>query len=271
MRTYYLSNIHMNWQFGFMPLACRACLLLILLTASESLFCKDLEDAGEIIRKMELILRGDSSFGEYRMTITDPDWQRTLTLKVWEKSIDNKTFVSILSPPKEAGIVTLKIQYEMWNYLPRVERVVKIPPSMMMQPWMGSDFSNDDLVKASSMVKDYTHKVLQEERLRGEDAYKVELLPKPEAPVVWGRILAWVRMKDSMPLRQEFFNEEGELIRVLKFKDIRKVRSREIPVLWEMVPVKKVGRKTVMEVIDLQIDIDIDDSFFSLQNLKGAR
>ncbi len=220
---------------------------------------------------MDLILRGDSSFGVYRMSITDPDWQRTLTLKAWEKRVDNRTFIEVLSPPKEAGIVTLKIIHEMWNYLPRVERVIKIPPSMMMQPWMGSDFSNDDLVKASSIVRDYSHKVLEEVLIRGEEAYKVELLPMPEAPVVWGKILAWVRIVDSMPLRQEFFNEDGELIRVLDFRDIRRIRGREIPVFWEMTPVKKPGRKTVMEVIDLQIDIDIDDSVFSIQNLKGAR
>jgi len=263
--------VHFCRQYRFFPAIWSAGLLLFLLTVSADAFCKDPADAKEIIRKMDLILRGDTSFGEYRMTITDPDWQRTLTLKVWEKTKDNKTFINILSPPKEAGIVTLKIQYEMWNYLPRVERVVKIPPSMMMQPWMGSDFSNDDLVKVSSLVNDYSHKVLQEVELRGEDAYKVELLPRPEAPVVWGRILAWVRVADSMPLRQEFFDEEDELIRVLDFRDIRKIRDREIPVYWEMTPVKKAGRKTVMEVIDLQVDIDIDDAVFSIQNLKGAR
>lgn len=227
--------------------------------------------AQEIIRKMDLILRGDTSFGTYRMSITDPDWERTLEFQAWENRQENKTFIRILSPPKEAGIVTLKVGQEMWNYLPRVERVIRIPPSMMMQSWMGSDFTNDDLVKASSIVSDYTHNVLAEEELRGDLAYKVELVPEPSAPVVWGKLLAWVRKHDSMPLRQEFYDEQGELVRVLDFTDIRQVRGREVPMHWEMTPVNARGRKTVMELIDLEIDVGIEDSVFSIQNLKKAR
>jgi outer membrane lipoprotein-sorting protein len=225
-------------------------------------------DAREVIRKMDLLMRGDSSFGSYRMTITDPDWERTLTLNAWELRTGKKTFIQILSPAKEAGIVTLKIDFEMWNYLPRVERIVKIPPSMMLQPWMGSDFTNDDLVKASSIVADYSHEILAEETISGHDAYKVELIPNPDAPVVWGRIFAWVRKSDSMPLRQEFFAEDGELIRVLRFDNIREVRGREVPTYWEMIPVGEKGRQTVMEVLDLEIDAEIDESIFTLRNLK---
>ncbi|HJP04043.1 MAG TPA: outer membrane lipoprotein-sorting protein [Gammaproteobacteria bacterium] len=225
-------------------------------------------DAKEVIRKMDLLLRGDSSFGSYRMTITDPDWQRTLTLNAGENRIDDKTFIEILSPAKEAGIVTLKIGLEMWNYLPRVERIIKIPPSMMFQPWMGSDFTNDDLVKASSVVTDYSHEIVAEEIVSGFQAYKVELIPKPDAPVVWGRLLVWVRQSDSMPLRQEFFADDGELIRVLQFDNIVEVRGREVPTYWEMKPVGEKGRQTTMEVLDLEIDVEIDDRVFSLRNLK---
>lgn len=228
-------------------------------------------DAKAIIEKMDLILRGDSSFGTYKMTIIDPDWQRTLTLKAWEKRKNKKTFIHILSPPKEKGIVTLKIGNEMWNYLPRVERVIKIPPSMMLQPWMGSDFTNDDLVKSSSLVRDYHHKILAEEKIQTFDTYKVELLPKPEAPVVWGRIVSWVRKKDSMPLKQEYYNERDELIRVLTFSAIKEVRGKVIPTQWEMIPTKKKARKTIMQVLDLRIDVQINDAVFSLKNLKQVR
>ena len=229
---------------------------------------EDVPDAKEIIRKMDLILRGETSFGTYRMTIVDPDWQRTLELKAWEKRQDKKTFIRILSPAKEEGIVSLKVEAEMWNWLPRVERIIKIPPSMMMQPWMGSDFTNDDVVKASSVVADYSQTVLGEEVLEGYDTYKVELIPHPDAPVVWGRILVWVVQVDSMPLRQEFYSERGKLIRVLEFSDIRDIRGRTVPTRWKMTPIAKAGRQTVMEVIDLEIDIEIDDSIFSLRNLK---
>jgi outer membrane lipoprotein-sorting protein len=225
-------------------------------------------DPSEIIRKMELILRGDASYGIYQMTITDPDWKRTIEFSAWEKRQEKKTFIRVQSPAKEAGNVTLKIGYEMWNYLPRIERVIKVPPSMMMQPWNGSDFSNDDLVKASSVLLDYTHTLLAEEAYLEHAAYKIELLPDPDAPVVWGKILAWVRVKDSMPLRQEYYSENGKLIRTLELADFREVRGRLIPTRWVMTPVSKSGRSTIMEVLDLEIDGEIDDSIFSLRNLK---
>ena len=133
---------------------------------------------------------------------------------------------------------------------------------------MGSDFTNDDLVKASSIVTDYSHEIVAEETVSGFPAYKVELVPQPDAPVVWGRLLAWVRQSDSMPLRQEFFAEDGELIRILRFDNIREVRGREVPTYWEMKPVAEKGRQTTMEVLDLEIDVEIDDGIFSLRNLK---
>lgn len=228
-------------------------------------------DASEIIRRMEQILRGDSSYGVYRMSITDPDWQRTLEFQAWEKRHDGKTFIRILAPAKEAGIVTLKVGQEMWNYLPRVERVIRIPPSMMMQSWMGSDFTNDDLVKVSSILDDYTHRVLGAEEIAGEQAWKVELLPREDAPVIWGRLLAWVRQRDSMPLRQEFYDEQGALVRVLEFSDIAVLGGREVPRRWEMTPADRNGRRTVMELVELELDLAIDDEVFSLQNLKKAR
>jgi len=253
------------------PVAFFAVSLIVTFLLPTRIYADDQIDAKEIVRKMDRVLRGDSSQGYYRMSIVDPDWKRTLRLRAWEKRKDKKTFIRILSPPKEKGIVTLKIGFEMWNYLPRVERTIKIPPSMMMNPWMGSDFTNDDLVKASSIVKDYTHQVLSEKMMRGQMAYKIELLPIPDAPVVWGRILVWVRKSDSMPLRQEFFSERGELIRMLTFSNIKAVRGRTIPTQWEMTPMNKEGRKTTMEVLDIEIDAPIDDAIFSFRNLKKVR
>ncbi len=228
-------------------------------------------DATEIIRRMDLILRGDTSYGRYHMTILDPDWERRLTFEAWEDRNAKKTFIRILSPAREKDIVTLKIRYEMWNYLPRVERVIKIPPSMMLQPWMGSDFTNDDLVKASSFVTDYSHTVVAKETLQGNPVYRLELIPHVDAPVVWGRILVWVVRQDSMPLRQEFYNERGELIRVLEFSTIRAIHGRRIPTHWVMTPIAEQGRKTIVDVVDLQIDVPLDDGIFSLRNLKKTR
>jgi hypothetical protein len=130
-----------------------------------SVLAEELIDGKEIIRRMDELIRGETGMGIYEMTIKDPRWERTLKLRVWETRKDKKTFIRILSPPKEKGIGTLKIGLEMWNYLPRVERTIKIPPSMMMQPWMGSDFTNDDLVKESSIVEDYIHRVIGKEKI----------------------------------------------------------------------------------------------------------
>ena len=223
----------------------------------------------EIVRRAERILRGESNRGTYEMTVTTPRWERTLKLKVWQKGLE-KTFIRILEPPKEAGIGSLKLGYQMWNYIPRVERVIKIPPSMMMQPWMGSDFTNDDLVKESSIVHDYTHRLLGVESLGGERAYRVEAVPKPQAPVVWGRIVLWIRQADFMPLRQDYYDERGRLIRRLVFSDFRRLHGRLLPTRWEMIPLteKKKGRRTVIRVLDVEYNIPLDDGIFTLRNLK---
>ena len=232
---------------------------------------EELIDGKEIIRRMDLLIRGETSVGIYEMSIKDPNWQRTLKLKVWESRKENKSFIRILAPPKEEGIGTLKIELEMWNYLPRVERIIKIPPSMMMQPWMGSDFTNDDLVKQSSIVEDFSHTVIGKEKMDGFDSYRVEAIAKPDAPVVWGKILYWVRVGDFIPLRQEFYSEKGELIRVMSFKDIKEIGGRVLPTYWQMVPVKKKDRMTSLRIIEVEFDVPLSEEIFSLRNLKRVR
>jgi outer membrane lipoprotein-sorting protein len=142
---------------------------------------------------------------------------------------------------------------------------------MMMQPWMGSDFTNDDLVKESSIVEDYVHKVMGKEKIDGFDAYHVEAVAKPDAPVVWGKILYWVRVEDFIPLREEFYSEKGELIRVMSFSDIKEIGGRVLPTFWKMVPVKKKDRMTTFRLIEVEFDIPIPDEIFTLRNLKRIR
>ena len=232
---------------------------------------EELINGRAIIRKMDLLMRGDTIIGTYEMTITDPNWERTLRLTAWENRKEKKTFIRILSPPKEEGIGTLKIGFEMWNYLPKVERIIKVPPSMMMQSWMGSDFTNDDLVKESSIVEDYLHRLVGEVKLNGYEAYHVEAVPKPDAPVVWDKIHYWVRKGDYIPLRQEFYSEKGELIRVMTFSDIKKMGGRVIPTFWRMVPVKKEGKQTTLRIVDAEFNRPIDAEIFTLRNLRRVR
>lgn len=226
-----------------------------------------LSEGREILDKVEKLLWGSTVQGEYEMTITTPRWQRTLGMKVWMER-PKRSFVRIVSPAKEAGIGSLRIGPEMWNYLPNVERIIKIPPSMMLQPWMGSDFSNDDLVKESSILDDYTHKVLGTVQQAGEAVIQIEAVPKPDAAVVWGRIVYWVRRSDTMPLKQEFFNERGELIRVMSYSDVKKVGGRVLPTRWEMRPQNKPGNFTTIVLKDAAYEQPIGDEVFSQRNLQ---
>ena len=223
--------------------------------------------AEEITRKAEDLMRGRSNTATLTMTITTPNWERTLTMDSWEKGKD-KSLVKITSPAKEAGTVSLKVENNMWNYLPSVEKIIKIPPTMMMQSWMGSDFTNDDLVKESSIVDDYDPSVLGKETLDQGEAYVVELIPKPEAAVVWGRIVAYIRDGDYVPLKYEYYDEKGKLIRVMDLTEIKEMGGRTIPTVWTMVPKTKEGRETVIILNRIEFDVPISDDIFSRSNLE---
>jgi outer membrane lipoprotein-sorting protein len=226
--------------------------------------------ATEIVKKMDQLLRGKTSVGTYEMTVVTPNWERTLRMDAW--SIGNEmTFIRITSPAKEAGVGSLRIETNMWDYLPKVERIIKIPPSMMMQPWMGSDFTNDDLVKESSVVKDYTHELLGKEDIDGFNAYKIALIPKPDAPVVWGKVIAYVRASDFVPLREEYYTEKGKLVRVLTFSDIKKMDDRVIPTTWVMQPVDDPGKHTMLKIEKIVFNQSIPENVFTLENLKHVK
>lgn len=230
----------------------------------------DSTKARDIVKRSDDLMRGNSNQGIYTMTVHTPDWQRRLKLHVYSLGRD-KIFIRILEPAKEAGIGTLRIGNEMWNYLPSVERIIKIPPSLMMESWMGSDFANDDLVKESSLVHDYTHKILAEEKVDGWEAYKIRLLPKPNAAVIWGKVIRWIRKKDDVPLREEYYSDRGELIKVLTFSDIGPVSDRVIPRTWTMRSVKKKDHYTVIKLKDVTYDQPIDKNIFSMMYLKRAQ
>lgn len=224
-------------------------------------------DGREILDRVEKLLWGNTVKGDYEMTISTPRWQRTLGLRVWMER-PRRSFVRIVSPVKEAGIGSLRIGNEMWNYLPNVERIVKIPPSMMLQPWMGSDFTNDDLVKESSILDDYTQKVIGTSQFGGDTLVLVEARPKPEAAVVWGRIVYTVRQRDWMPLRQEFFSERDELVRVMTLGDVRQVGGRLLPTRWEMRPQAKPDNVTQIVLKDAVFNQPIDAEIFTQRNLQ---
>jgi len=224
----------------------------------------------EIIKKADDKNRGLSSKGEMTMTIVRSDWSRAVSMKAWSKGTDY-SMVLITSPPKEKGQVFLKRGNEMWNWVPSIEKMVKLPPSMMLQSWMGSDFTNDDLVKQSSIVTDYNHKLLGKETIRGLECYKIELIPLPYAAVVWGKIISWITTNGFDLWKSEYYDEDMDLINVENAYDIKKMGDRNIPTRMEIVPVTKKGQKTVLEISTMQFNIPIEESFFSQQNMKKVR
>jgi outer membrane lipoprotein-sorting protein len=226
--------------------------------------------AQEIIKRSDDLMRGDTLRGKYQMTVETPDWKRTLELDAYSIGRE-KTFIRILNPPKEKGITTLRIKNNMWNYLPKVERTIKIPPSMMLQPWMGSDFTNDDLVKESSVVHDYTHKIVNEEMAGPELIYVIQLDPKPEAAVTWGKLIFRVRHSDFVPLREEFYSEHGKLIKVLEYSEVKQMSDREIPTVWKMTSMTKKSHVTIIKVDDVVYNEPVADSIFTMANLKSPR
>ena len=223
--------------------------------------------AREIIQKSDEKNRGRTSQGEMVMTVIRPDWSRSVTIKSWEKG-DKLTMLLITAPAKDKGQVFLKIQTDMWNWVPSIERMIKIPPSMMMQPWMGSDFTNDDLVKESSIVKDYVHKLIGKDTVRNQLCYRIELIPLPSAAVTWGKVIMWITVADYLQWKAEFYDEDGELINVMNASVVKRMGDREIPTRLEIVPVAKRGHKTVIDIRSAVFNEPIDDSFFTQQNMK---
>lgn len=224
----------------------------------------------QIVQAVEELLWGDTSQGRYAMTITTPHWQRTLEMQVWMDRPE-RTFIRILAPQKEKGIGSLRIKDEMWNYLPKVERTVKVPPSMMLQPWMGSDFTNDDLVKESNVINDYQHRIIDTRFIDETETYIIEAMPREDAAVVWGKLVYYVRKKDLIPIKQEYYSERGELIKVLSFSELQKMGGRLLPTKWRMQTVGKEGHDTVIMVKEVEFDRPINDRVFSLSNLRIER
>lgn len=252
----------------------KRCLLwvsvLILTTVPGGLLSAAEPSAQDIIKEAEDLMRGQSNVGTMTMIITTPHWERTMTMDSWEKGKD-KSLVKVIAPAKDAGTISLKVEQNMWNYIPSVEKVIKVPPSMMMQSWMGSDFTNDDLVKESSISRDYNAAITGKKQLPEGETYVLELIPKPEAAVVWGKIVAYVRVTDHIPLMYEYYDEKGKLIRVMELTDIKRMGGRTIPTRWTLIPKTKKGKnKTVIVLDKIEFNVPISDEVFSLSKLKGG-
>ncbi len=228
------------------------------------------QNATEIVKKSNDKVRGKTSQGVMTMTIIRPKWRRTVEMKSWSKG-SQYSLILIKKPVRDRGSGYLKRAREMWNWLPKVGRVVKMPPSMMNQSWMGSDFTNDDLVRQSSVVNDYTHKIVGSETVSGRSCYKILLTPKPNAPVVWGKVEMWISKKDYLQMQSKMYDEDGYLVNTMRGSKVKKLGGRVIPSYMEMIAADKPNQKTVLEYKSISFDKPISNGFFSVQNMKRVR
>ncbi|MBT8181189.1 MAG: outer membrane lipoprotein-sorting protein [Eudoraea sp.] len=228
------------------------------------------QDASEIIKKVDQKMRGNSSSSNMTMKIVRPDWSREISMKGWSLGTDF-SLILITAPARDQGTGFLKRDKELWNWQPTIDRVIKLPPSMMTQSWMGSDFTNDDLVKESSIVNDYDHFIRGDTTITARDAWKLELIPKEGAPVVWGRILIYVSKDDYIELLIKYYDEDDFLINTMILSDIREMGGRVIPARMDMIPAENPEHRTVIYYNDIQFDIGISEDFFSIQKMKRIR
>lgn len=227
-------------------------------------------DATEIVRRADDNRRGNSSYSEIRMTIVRPTWSREIGIKSWSKGNDY-SLTLITAPAKEKGQAFLKRQKDLWNWQPSIGRMIKMSSSIMGQSWMGSDFTNDDMVRESSTVNDYTHSLEKTEKVREFDCYKVILIPKEDAAVVWGKVLMWVSTADFVEMKTEFYDEDNTLINTFNGYEVKSYGKRKLTSRMEVVPADKPNQKTVMTVDKYEFDLPVDESFFSQQKMKSLK
>lgn len=228
------------------------------------------QTALEIVQKTEDKLRGEQSYSELSMTIVRPNWERTIKMKSWSRGTRN-SLIYITHPSRDKGTVYLKKDKEIYNWIPSIERNVKLPPSMMMQSWMGSDFTNDDLVSESSLVRDYEHKLMGETEIGQRKVWQIELRPKPEAAVVWGKILLHIDQAEFIHLKTEFYDEEEDLVSVMEAYNLKDFGGRILPATQVMKPVAEPGNKTILNYQVLDFDRNIPREYFTTQYMKRVR
>jgi len=222
-------------------------------------------EAQAIIKKLEKNLRGDYLYSTMSMIVTSKRGKRTVKIESWSEGND-KRFIKILYPKKDKGITFLKIDNQMWQYIPKIERIIKIPPSMMLQSWMGSDFTNDDMVKESSLEDDYNAAILS----KNGDSATLELTPKPNAAVVWGKIVIDVDLKNAVPIKEIFYDDMMQKVRVMTFSKVEQHGSHFIPMVMELQPLDADKKQNRTKVIFEKVTFDtkIDPSYFTKQALK---
>lgn len=226
--------------------------------------------AKEIIDKANTNKFGNTSESVMEMTIIRPKWTRSITMKNWTLGKEY-SMVLITAPAKEKGQVFLKHESEMWNWIPTISRMIKLPPSMMSQGWMGSDYTNDDMVNEGAIVNEFTHKVLREEKFEGSDCYVIESIPNESSDVIWGKKITWVSKDKFLPLKTESYDEDMYLVKTETASKIMEMGGKIIPTVFTIIPADEPNQKTVLTIKSVIFDKKISQSFFTQQNMKRVR
>lgn len=254
----------MNWKFFTVS-------LLIFWSVPAFNLYPQVLTATEIIRRADDKFKGEQTgYSEMTMTIVRPAWKRTVVFKSWSMK-DDYALALITAPAREKGQTFLKRKNEMWSWNPAINRLIKLPPSMMSQGWMGSDYTNDDILKESSVVNDYTHETEKEEEIDGRQCYKIKLKAKDDADVIWGSQIWWVDKNEYIVLKSELYDEDGYLVRTERGSELKTIDGRFLPTLIELVPADTEGNKTIIKIVEMKFNIKMDESFFSQQNMKNIR
>lgn len=228
------------------------------------------QEAKDIVKKADEKVKGNTSFSSITIQTIRPSWSREITVKAWTKGNDYSAIL-VVTPAKEKGIVYLKRKKEVWNWIPSIERTIKMPPSMMNQSWMGTDFTNDDLVKEASILEDYNHTFLDDIVITKRICHRIQLLPKPKASVVWGKLIMCIDKKDYLMLHVDYYDEDGKLVNTMVGSDIRILGNRLLPARIEMIPADKKGYKTILLYNSVSYDMVLEDSFFTTQNITRIK
>ena len=224
----------------------------------------------DLIRHIDELWRGNTSHATMSMSVQTKRYQRSMTMEAWSRGKDY-SLVLIRQPIKDRGIATLKVEENIWNYLPKINRVTKVPSSMMSGSWMGSHFTNDDLIKESSFQDDYDSSISFEGERNGLHIYEITSLPKMDAAVVWGKIVMLVKQDTLAPYKAFYYDEEGLLMRTMTFDQPQKIDGRVIPMRMSLQPEDKPDESTVIVYQDIVFGLTLKDDFFSLQSLRQRR
>ncbi|MCK5846356.1 MAG: outer membrane lipoprotein-sorting protein [Bacteroidales bacterium] len=226
--------------------------------------------ASEIIQKANDLRYGETSVGTMNMKVVRPTWSRSISMKMWTKGTDY-SMVIITAPAKEKGQVFMKRKTEMWNWIPRISRMIKLPPATMSQGWMGSDYTNDDMMNEGSLITDFNHKILRNETIDGLDCYVIESVPKDDGEVIWGKKILWVSKEGFFNLKTESYDEDMYLVKTETASNIIQMGGKKLPSHIEIIPADDPGNKTIVDLVDIEFDKKIEDSFYSQQNMKRIR